>query len=133
MKEHFMGPAHVAVYTKDIEKSIEFYEKLGGKTLCRSQRQLPEGPKLLALVDFGGMPLELTQCPFEMPFDEGVCAHFGIYVDDIEAAAAAVLASGVETHFTTPEKRTVPELFGGHYVWFFVGPSGEQIELMQKI
>ena len=132
MKEFFAGPAHVAIYTKDIEESVAFYEKLGGTTICRSVRELPEGPKYLALVDFGGMPLELTQCPYEMPFDEGVCAHYGIYVTDIEAAAAAIRAAGVDT-FTTPAKRTVPELFGGHYVWFFVGPSGEQIELMQKM
>ena len=133
MVEHIIGPAHVAIYTKDIEKSIAFYEALGGVVECRSDRQIPEGVKRLALLNFGGMMLEITQCPFEMPFSEGVVAHFAVYVDDVEAAAKAIKDSGVETSFVTPQKRTLPDLFGGYHVWLFRGPSGEQIEMMEKI
>ena len=53
-----------------------------------------------------------------------------MYVDDLEKAAAAIKEAGVHT-FTTPEKRVLPDTFGGLQNWFFTGPSGEQIELLQ--
>ena len=30
MKEHYQGLGHVAIYTKNIDESIAFYEKIGG-------------------------------------------------------------------------------------------------------
>ena len=45
---------------------------------------------------------------------------------------AAVKAAGVFS-FTTPEKRVLPDTFGGLQNWFFTGPSGEQIELLQML
>ena len=55
-----------------------------------------------------------------------------MYVDDLDAAAAAVRAAGVDT-FMTPEKKVLPDLFGGLENWFFTGPSGEQIELLHML
>ena len=45
---------------------------------------------------------------------------------------AEVRAEGVDT-FLTPEKKVLPDLFGGLQNWFFTGPSGEQIELLQML
>ena len=63
---------------------------------------------------------------------EGNVPHFAVYVDDLDAAAAAVKATGVDT-FMTPEKKILPNLFGGLENWFFTGPSGEQIELLHML
>ena len=131
MNERCQGLGHVAVYTRDIEESITFYEKLGGSVKDRGGVPTPEGEKKLALVSFGGITLELIQSPGAMPMGEGNVHHFAILVDDLDAAAVAVRAAGVQ--FLTPEKKVLPDLFGGLQNWFFAGPSGEQIELLQML
>ncbi len=132
MKEHIQGLGHVAVYTRDIEESVAFYEKLGGAVKGRGSVTTPEGEKKLALVSLGGVTLELIQSPVSMPMEEGNIPHFALLVDDLDAAAAAVRAAGVDT-FLTPEKKVLPGLFGGLQNWFLTGPSGEQIELLQML
>lgn len=129
MQKHFRGLGHVAVYTRDIEESIVFYEKLGGALKDRGSVSTPDGEKRLALVSFGGITLELIQSPTPVSMGEGNIPHIALLVDDLDAAAAAVRAAGVST-FMTPEKKVLPDLFGGLENWFFTGPSGEQIELL---
>ena len=132
MKEHYQGLGHIAIHTKDMEESIAFYEKIGGALRQRASISTPDGDKLLALVSFGGFTLELIQSPVPAPMTEGNIPHFAVYVDDLDAAAAAVKAAGVDT-FMTPEKKVLPNLFGGLENWFFTGPSGEQIELLHML
>lgn len=132
MREHYQGLGHVAVYTADMEASIAFYEKIGGTLSQQASRQTPEGEKKLALVDLGGVTLELIQSPTPMPMSEGNVPHFAIYVDDIDQTAADLRAAGVDT-FTGSEKKVLPDLFGGLENWFFTGPSGEQIELLKML
>ena len=88
MKEHYQGLGHIAVYTKNMDESIAFYEKIGGALQQRSSIPTPDGDKLLALVSFGGFTLELIQSPTPMPLTEGNVPHFAVYVDDLDAAAA---------------------------------------------
>ena len=132
MKEHYQGLGHIAIHTKDMEESIAFYEKIGGALRQRASISTPDGEKQLALVSFGGFTLELIQSPVPVPMGEGNVPHFAVYVDDLDAAAAAVKATGVDT-FMTPEKKILPNLFGGLENWFFTGPSGEQIELLHML
>lgn len=132
MKAHYQGLGHVAIYTKDMDESIAFYEKIGGSLSQRASLQTPDGEKKLALVAFGGFTLELIQAPTPMPMMEGNVPHFAVYVDDLDAAAAAIRAAGVDT-FLTSEKKVLPQLFGGLENWFFTGPSGEQIELLHML
>lgn len=127
MKNLYQGPAHIAIFTKDIAESIAFYEKIGGKLL--QQSSTAGGATLLALVEFAGYVLEFVQRSTEMPLYEGAIPHFAVYVNDVEEAAAAIRAAGVDT-FVTPEKVIMPDTFGGLENWFFRGPSGEQVELM---
>lgn len=132
MSTHYQGLGHVAVYTRDMEESIAFYEKLGGEVKGRGAVSAPAGEKKLALVSYSGITLELIQSPTDMPMGEGNIPHFAILVDDLDAAAAEVGAAGVDS-FLTPEKKVLPDLFGGLQNWFFTGPSGEQIELLQML
>lgn len=132
MNTHYQGLGHIAIHTKDIGESIAFYEKLGGALHKQASMPTPNGEKGLALVEFGGFLLELIQSPVPVPMTEGNIPHFAVYVDDLDAAAAAVKAAGVDT-FLTPEKVVLPELFGGLENWFFIGPSGEQIELLHML
>ena len=132
MKEHYQGLGHVAIYTADMDQSIAFYEKIGGGLKNQASIQTPDGEKKLALVDFGGVTLELIQAPTPTPLTEGNVPHFAVYVDDVDAAAADIKAAGVDT-FLTPQKKVLPNLFGGLENWFFTGPSGEQIELLHML
>ena len=132
MKEHYQGLGHVAIYTADMDQSIAFYEKIGGGLKNQASIQTPDGEKKLALVDFGRVTLELIQAPTPMPLTEGNIPHFAVYVDDVDAAAADIRAAGVDT-FLTPQKKVLPNLFGGLENWFFTGPSGEQIELLHML
>lgn len=132
MKEHYQGLGHVAIYTADMDQSIAFYEKIGGGLKNQASIQTPDGEKKLALVNFGGVTLELIQAPTPMPLTEGNVPHFAVYVDDVDAAAADIKAAGVDT-FLTPQKKVLPNLFGGLENWFFTGPSGEQIELLHML
>lgn len=132
MREHYQGLGHVAIYTGDMDTSIAFYEKIGGTLSQQASLSTPDGEKKLALVSFGGITLELIQSPTPMPMAEGNVPHFAIYVDDIDQTAADLRAAGVDT-FMTPEKKVLPDLFGGLENWFFTGPSGEQIELLKML
>ena len=132
MKEHYQGLGHVAIYTADIDQSIAFYAKIGGGLKNQASIQTPDGEKKLALVDFGGVTLELIQAPTPMPLTEGNIPHFAVYVDDVDAAAADIRAAGVDT-FLTPQKKVLPNRIGRLENWFFTGPSGEQIELLHVL
>lgn len=134
MKECYKGLAHIAIYTVDMAESIAFYEKIGGSVYKRDAVDTPEGEKKLALVSFGGFLLELIEPPAGalVPAGEGSIPHFAVYVDDLDAAAAAIKEAGVVS-FMTPEKKVLPDTFGGLQNWFFTGPSGEQIELLQML
>ena len=132
MKEHYQGLGHMAIYTADMDQSIAFYEKIGGGLKNQASIQTPDGEKKLALVNFGGVTLELIQAPTPMPLTEGNVPHFAVYVDDVDAAAADIKAAGVDT-FLTPHKKVLPNLFGGLENCFFTGPSGEQIELLHML
>ena len=124
MKEHYKGIGHIAIYTVDMDQSIAFYEMIGGSVFKRDGVETPEGLKKLALVEFGGFLLELS--------GEGSIPHFAVYVDDLDKTAADLKAAGVIS-FTAPEKKVLPNTFGGLQNWFFTGPSGEQIELLQML
>ena len=132
MKEHYKGIGHIAIYTVDMDQSIAFYEMIGGSVFKRDGVETPEGLKKLALVEFGGFLLELIEPPAGtlVPSGEGSIPHFAVYVDDLDKTAADLKAAGVIS-FTAPEKKVLPNTFGGLQNWFFTGPSGEQIELLQ--
>lgn len=132
LSELYRGLAHIAIYTRDMDESIRFYERIGGALRQKDVIPTPEGDKHLCLVEFAGFLLELIQPPVPVPMTEGCIPHIAVYVDDVDAAAAALRAAGVDS-FMTEQKVVVPNLFGGLENWFFTGPSGEQIELLHML
>lgn len=132
MKGLYQGLGHIAIYTQDLGESIAFYEKIGGSLRMQDSLPAPGGEKRLALLEFGGFLLEFIQCPEPMPLAEGSIPHFAVYVEDVEDAAAALKAAGVNT-FLGKTKTVLPSLFGGLENWFFTGPSGEQVELLKML
>ena len=131
MNKHFQGLAHIGVMTHDLEASLAFYKALGGAETDRATLSTPEGEKTLVMVAVGGVTVELIVPPVPAAFHEGVVSHFALYVDDIDAAHDAMVAAGIHT-FQTPKKNE-STIFGGAPNWFFTGPSGERIELMETL
>jgi lactoylglutathione lyase len=131
MREHFRGLAHIGVMTKNLEESLAFYRLLGGVENDRATLETPEGTKTLVLMEVGGIIVELIQPPVPVESCEGVVSHFALYVDDIDAAHDAMVAAGIDT-FQTPVKNQ-SSIFGGVANWFFTGPNGERIELMETL
>ncbi len=132
MKEHYRGLGHVGIYTKDIESHIAYYEKIGGRLTDRALIVTPQGNRVLAMVDFAGIMIELIQPPTEFHLGEGAIPHIAIYVDDVDQTGKDLQALGVNT-FRTEAPISRADVFGGVRNWFFEGPSGEVIELLKTL
>ncbi len=127
------GFAHIALFTDDLEKTIQFYERLGGKCTMRGQAQKPQWINELAMVEWNGLALEIVQPGGGEPtaVKNDAFRHIAIEVGNLEEAIAEVKALGIDTFLGGITE--MPDLFGGVRNAFFTGPSGEQIELMQRI
>lgn len=124
--------AHIAVYTTDLERSIAFYETLGGTCTMRGEVQKPTGVNQLAMVTLTNFEIELIQ-PGDgtvVTPDTGVMPHFAIEVQNLPLVVNAMRAMGMGA-FCTETPNVIPELFGGLQNIFFRGPSGEMIELIE--
>ena len=129
-----MNISHVAVYTYDLDKSIEFYKLFGGEEIHRVTIPLPNGgTKTLVHVAFGDAAVELV-CPSDesmIKTCEGAVGHFCLCCDDIEAAFEMLKEKGVTSFID--DKPTVVGAMGIHKKLFLNGPTGEIIELIEKI
>ena len=134
MENGICGLAHIAVFTRDLGVSIDFYERLGGRLLQRGEAQKPKGVNQIVMMELADFQIELIE-PHdgtEVRAQAGPVPHFALRVDDLEKTAAALRAAGVDT-FQTLEPNVLPNLFGGLRNWYLAGPSGELIELMQPM
>lgn len=127
------GLAHIALFTDDLEKTIAFYENLGGKCTMRGEAPKPQWVNKLAMVEICGFALEIVQPGGGEPVavTNDAFRHIAIEVDHLEEAIAEVKARGVDSFLGGITEMS--GLFGGVRNAFFTGPSGEQIELMQKM
>ena len=127
MFDHYHGLAHIAVRTLDVEKSIEFYEKIGGKAVLADILGTERGDKLMAMVEFAGITIELIQV-FD-PVEPGIIPHFAIYVDNLLDVVQEIAATGIDSFPTKRIQRL--KVFNGITNWILYGPSGEEIEFIQ--
>jgi len=131
--KHFTGLAHIALYTKDMEASVKFYETLGGIVTDSAEIQKPTGVNRLKMVQLPGFFLEIIEPHDGSPVtaDGGLFPHLAFEVDDVDAAVADLKAAGINS-FRTPEPNTM-QIFGGIRNIFFFGPDGELLELVQHV
>ena len=127
------GLAHIALFTDDLDKTIRFYESLGGECTARSQVQKPQWINQLALVKLAGFTMEIIQPGGGDPVrpENNAWGHIAIEVDSLEDAMVELKACGVDNFLS--DINELPEVFGGVRNVYFTGPCGEQIELMQKM
>ena len=121
-KGNITGLAHIGVFVQDMDKSIDFYKRLGF-TLDKEENVgirlafLSAGTCLIELVEKNDIPMR----------DAGVVDHVAVIVDDIEAAIANAKANGINID---GEVSSVP-ILGGVKNVFFEGPDGERLEFFE--
>jgi lactoylglutathione lyase len=117
------GFAHLALNVKDMEKSLEFYNKVFGFTKAFSLAN-EKGEPWIEYVKVGkGKFIELfynNDAP-----NSGSFNHICFEIDDCQAMAQKILDAG--------EKLTTPPKIGvdGNWQCWTVDPDGNKIELMQ--
>lgn len=129
--KHLTGLAHIALFTKDLEASVRFYESLGGTVTDHADVKKPAGTNHIVMVQMPGFFLEIIEPHDGSPVtaEGGMFPHIAIEVDDIDAAVAKLKTCGITT-FRTETPMTMP-IFGGIRNIFFTGPGGELLELLQ--
>ncbi len=129
---NFRGLAHVQIQTKDIEKSIRFYQdNLHFVVVDRSDVTRPNGTSRAALIKQGSCILEFSQPANPDSVAEktrGTIAHLALLVGSVDKAVAELKAKGI-----APDRdpSNSDQLFGGIRMAFISGPSGESIELFE--
>ena len=136
-EDKIMTLGHIAIYTEDTEKSVKFYEALGGKVSMSGTLNLGGGKtKKLTHIKFDTeTTVELMEVSDKSATPAygatGIIEHFCFNVDDVDKAVEELKKRGIDS-FKDPEPKDMPEIFGkGYRRIFLIGPSGEQIELFQ--
>jgi len=117
------GLAHIGIFCKDIEKSMDYYKRLG----FTIDKEESLGIRL-AFISAGNCLIELVEQKELPPRTAGVVDHVAMVVDNLEAAIANAKAKGIEIDESTVN--SVP-ILGGVKNVFFEGPDGERLEFFE--
>ncbi|MBP1931657.1 VOC family protein [Ammoniphilus resinae] len=118
---------HVGIMVKDLDLSIQFYQKAFGLVLRR--RQFLNETVELAFLHFpeqADMEIELV-AGRNMDEVEGLVNHLAFRVDNISEEIERLTKMGVEMVDT--ESRLI---LGDVKIAFFKGPNGEKLELVER-
>ena len=123
-----MGFHHIALKTKNIEKSLEMYKALG---LCEVARW-GEGDGLVVMLDVGdGGRIELFANGGEDFSVNGKWQHFALSVDDIDYAYNKALKAGFKSFMGPTVVSLSPEIKIN--IAFVTGPDEEQVEFFKEV
>ena len=91
---------HIAVFTEDMKKSVEFYQTLGGKAYAEALLDIGGGKtkKLVHMVFEGEGTVELVEPGSRemMPAGAGICEHFCFAVKDVDEEFSRLKSFGPE-------------------------------------
>ena len=124
-KGNITGLAHIGIFVKDIDKSIDFYKRLGF-TLDKEA----ETTIRLAFLSAGSCLLELVEKNDIPARSAGVVDHIAVVVDDINAAIANAKANGIDIDASAVNSLPI---LGGIKNVFFEGPDGERLEFFEYV
>ena len=116
------GLAHIGIYVRDMDASVDFYKRLGFSL----DREV-EGNVRLAFLSAGTCLLELVGRNVEPYREAGIVDHIALAVDDLDAAVAGCKQAGIEVD---DSKAGGSSALGSRNL-FFTGPDGERLELYQ--
>ncbi|MCL2212565.1 MAG: VOC family protein [Oscillospiraceae bacterium] len=123
MKPNITGLAHIGVFAADMDKSIDFYQRLG--FTLDSEETTPDGVRL-AFLSAGTCIIELVGKSVDGVYGAGM--HIAVIVDSVEQAVAAAKENGIE--IDAGAINSLP-ICGGVKNVFFNGPDGESLEFFE--
>lgn len=142
---------HVAIFANDVEKSLDFYKKLGFDVLFDIRVSPDAEPWNYYLRIAKGEYLEImaldSHAPSPHPSPKKVYAHpdrsmwhYALMTDDLKSTIEELKARGI-TVWKDPEKSGIVEDFeqdihcgeDGHIIAWVIDPDGNPIELMQAV
>lgn len=124
------GIHHIAILTDNYERSKRFYTEILGFAVIRETYRAERQSYKLDLAIAGKYQIELFSFPDfrergSYPEAKGL-RHLAFAVEDVEAAAVELRASGVPT-----EAVRIDELTNRKFV-FFTDPNGQPLELYEE-
>ena len=119
------GLAHIGIFVKDIDVSIDFYKRLG----FTLDKEAEHGIRL-AFLSAGDCLIELVEQKDLPPRTAGQVDHVAMVVDDIEAAIKNAKANGVEIDSSLVNSI---DILDGIKNVFFEGPDGERLEFFEYL
>lgn len=118
---------HLHLRSADPEAAAAFYVSAFGATI--TNRLLPGG-KLRIVLDLSGITMFVEQVPEDTPSPPAPpflgIEHFGLAVDDLDAALAAMRAQGVTVLSGPTQARP------GVRIAFIAAPDDVQVELLER-
>jgi len=122
-KGKITGLAHIGIFVKDMDVSIDYYKRLGF-TLDKEEKTTIR----LAFLSAGTCLIELVEKNDIPKRDAGVIDHLAVEVDDIVAAVENAKQKGID--IDASQIAEMP-LLGGIKNVFFEGPDGERLEFFE--
>ena len=117
------GLAHIGIFVKNIDTSIDFYKRLGFSFDSETDIGIR-----LAFLSAGSCLLELVEQKDSSALPSGTIDHIAVEVDNIESAIADANASGINIDASKIEALPI---LGGIKNVFFEGPDGERLEFFE--
>lgn len=125
----FVNLDHIAIRCENLEKSIKFYTEILGFTVDSQKDLRPKYPLKLVNISKNGVVIELSSGHnIDLYSTEGLINHIGISVADIYTAFEYLKKNNVK--LVNHEPVLVSDFM---YYFFLDGPSGEKIEIVQRI
>lgn len=124
------GLEHIAIYTKDMDSTKDFYvSRLGFHVTWEGMVDTGNGFTHAVTVRLGSCTLELVQPPDLSKVNEvwGPVQHFALHTDDLDKTMQELEENGI--CIKEPPGQITYE--GGVYHAFIYGPSHERIELVE--
>jgi catechol 2,3-dioxygenase-like lactoylglutathione lyase family enzyme len=136
LTNNFKGLQHIGVPVSSLERSRQFYARLGFAEVMQAGFEDGGEPGRCAMLKRGDALLELYQLPERALVEiraraDGHVDHIAFDVLDIRAAFAEITAAGLQPI----EPEPVFLQFWEHGCWYFAirGPDGEKLEFNEVI
>ena len=129
MGRFIKSAAHIGLYIKDLERSIQFYEEILDFQMIRRFTSL-EGNHM-AFMKSGNLIIELIQHVEWMDRKDGLFDHIAMEVDDIETVSRVLQEKGIQMGMDIYHDKLVTA--DGVKYQDFRGPDGEHLELYQYV
>jgi catechol 2,3-dioxygenase-like lactoylglutathione lyase family enzyme len=128
MKEHDIGFSHIALQVRDIERSIDFYQRYAGMQVIHERAPgIAKAQKVAWLSDLTRpFALVLVQSQTTVDTPLGPFGHIGVACDSKEEIDARVAQAECEGVLRRPAQQSAAPV--GYWA-FFADPDGNTLEL----